>query len=349
MKKLFLLLHLAAAMTMVLGGCSTPDYSIVGQGETVYIEVEGETVYEEVEVPVYIEVEVPGDTEYGEIWVDSFTQYATVDGVDILWIIDTSGSMYRYDDELMAGIEVMLGALPESGWRLAMLSNDPAQASIEAQFPLVPGDDIDDATDMLNAMGTGGREEGFDAAYEYITNNSYASTWMRNDAALLVVFVSDEEEQSDQHMIDVSDFTTWYGGLRGGSAFVSSIVNVDPADSICLSPPVTYNVGYRYMEATNYFSGTIVDICDSDWSAGVTEASNSIDPYEYLELTHVATNEETMRVFINGALNWEWYYQSSDNTVYFTVIPASHDHVEIAYHYDPGDGDTGIDTGDTGF
>ena len=350
MKKLFLLLHLAAAITMVLGGCFSPDYSIVGQGETVYIEVEGETVYEEVEVevPVYIEVEVPGETEYGEIWVDSFTQYATVDGVDILWIIDTSGSMYRYDDELMAGIEVMLGALPESGWRLAMLSNDPAQASIEAQFPLVPGDDIDDATDMLNAMGTGGREEGFDAAYEYITNNSYASTWMRNDAALLVVFVSDEEEQSDQHMIDVSDFTTWYGGLRGGSAFVSSIVNVDPADSICLSPPVTYNVGYRYMEATNYFSGTIVDICDSDWSAGVTEASNSIDPYEYLELTHVTTNEDTMRVFINGALNWDWYYQSSDNTVYFTVIPASHDHVEIAYHYDPGGSDTGTDTGDTG-
>ena len=60
MKKLFLLLHLAAAMTMVLGGCSTPDYSIVGQGETIYVEVEGETVYVEVEVPVYIEVEVPG-------------------------------------------------------------------------------------------------------------------------------------------------------------------------------------------------------------------------------------------------------------------------------------------------
>ena len=139
MKKLFLL---TAAITMVLGGCFSPDYSIVGQGETVYIEVPGETEYVEVEVevPVYIEVEIPGNTEYGEIWVDSFTQYATVDGVDILWIIDTSGSMYRYDDELMAGIEVMLGALPESGWRLAMLSNDPAQASTEAQFPLVPGD-----------------------------------------------------------------------------------------------------------------------------------------------------------------------------------------------------------------
>ena len=345
MKKLFLL---AVATTMVLGGCFSPDYSIVGQGETVYIEVEGETVYVESEVPVYIEVEVPGDTEYGEIWVDSFTQYATVDGVDILWVIDTSGSMFRYELDLLAGIEAMLNALPESGWRLAMASNAPDKAQVEAQFPLVPGDDIDDAIDMYDAMLRGHTEEGFDAAYEYIVNNTYAATWMRSDAALLVVMVSDEEEQSNDYFSNVDDFNSWYGGLRGGSTFLSSIVNVDPADTICSPAPSSINIGYRYMEATNHFGGITVDICDTDWSAGVTDASNSIDPYEYLELTHVTTNEDTMRVFINGALNWDWYYQSSDNTVYFTVIPGAHDHVEIAYHYDAGGSGTGTDTGDTG-
>ena len=143
----------------MLGGCS-PDYGIIVSG--------GETtvVYEEVEVPVYIEVEVP--TDPGEIWVDSFFQPQSVAGVDILWVIDTSGSMNRYDAELIAGIEAMLLALPESGWRLAMLSNDPASASIEAQFPLVPGDDIADAEAMYSAMGRGHREEGFDASSEYL-------------------------------------------------------------------------------------------------------------------------------------------------------------------------------------
>jgi hypothetical protein len=49
-------------------------------------------------------------------------------------------------------------------------------------------------------------------------------------------------------------------------------------------------------------------------------------------------------------LNWDWYYQSSDNTVYFTVIPSAHEHVDIAYHYDPDDpyGTGAMDTGDTG-
>ena len=256
------LLKILAAMTIALSlpSCTSIDYGVIGKGngETVYVEVEvevpGETEY--VEVPVYVEVEVPGETEYGEIWVDSDTQTAAVDGVDILWVIDTSGSMHRYDAQLMDGIAAMIGALPESGWRLAMMSNDPMRAQAEAQFPLVPGDDIDDALDMYNAMGRGGREEGFDAAYEYLVNNPYATTWLRPDAAL----------------------------------------------------------------------------------------------FESIKLTYVTTHEDTMRVFINGALNWDWYYQASDNTVYFTVIPAAHDHVDVAYHYDPDDphGTGTADTGDTG-
>ena len=73
-------------------------------------------------------------------------------GVDIIWVIDTSGSMSAYDEELLAGIEAMLLALPESGWRLAMMSNDPGEASIESQFPLVPGDDIVDAEDRMGTL-----------------------------------------------------------------------------------------------------------------------------------------------------------------------------------------------------
>jgi hypothetical protein len=352
MKRLFFLI---GAVATILTSCQSPDYAVIYSGggnggtETVYVYEEVEV---EVEVPVYIEVEVPGETEYGEIWVDSDTQSAAIDGVDILWVIDTSGSMYRYDEELEAGIEAMINALPESGWRLAMMSNDPMRAQAEAQFPLVPGDDIDDAMDMYNAMGRGGREEGFDAAYEYLVNNSYATTWLRSDAALLVVFVSDEEEQSDQYMIDVVDWTSWYSTQRGGSAFMSSIVNVEAADSVCPHTVNPIDIGHRYMEATNFFGGVIVDICEEDWSPGVTDATSNVEPFEKIELTYVPVHEETMRVFINGALNWDWHYQSSDNAVHFTVIPAAHDHVEIAYHYDPDDpygtGDGTGDTGDTG-
>ena len=338
---------IVAVVTGCTGGI---DYVVHGDGTggTVFVEVPGETEY--IEIPIYIEVEVPGETEYGEIWVDSFDQPQSIDGVDILWIIDTSGSMNRYDPELIAGIEAMINALPESGWRLAMMSNDPSKAAIEAQFPLVPGDDIADAMDMYSAMGRGGLEKGFDAAYEYIINNTYAATWMRPDAALLVVMVSDEEEQSDVHFPNIDDFKSWYNSLRGGSAFLASINNVAQADSVCLSIPNAVDVGDRYMEATNHFGGVVVDICSEDWATGVDDATSRLEPYEALELTYVVSDESTIRVFINGALNWDWHYQASDNTVYFTVIPSGNDHVEVAYHYDPADphGYGSTDTGDTG-
>ena len=52
-----------------------------------------------------------------------------------------------------------------------MFSNSPDKAATEAQFPLVPGDDVEDALDMYTLMQRGHREEGVDSAYEYIVNN----------------------------------------------------------------------------------------------------------------------------------------------------------------------------------
>ena len=79
----------------------TQDYAVVtGETKTVVVtETVTETITEtetvEVEVPVYIEVEVP--VNEGEIWIDSFTQPMSVDGIDILWVIDRSGSMSGED------------------------------------------------------------------------------------------------------------------------------------------------------------------------------------------------------------------------------------------------------------
>ena len=332
-------------------GCS-PDYSIItGKTETITETVtETETIVEEVEVPVYIEVEVPvyiGDTavdDPGLIWVDSFTQPNTVDGIDILWIIDTSGSMRRFDAQLLLGIETMLTALPPTSWRLVMMSNYPVRAVAESQFPLVPGDDILDAEAMYSAMGRGGMEEGFDATYEYIINNSYSATWMRPDAGLLVVFVSDEQEQSNDHFVDVSDFVSWYGGLRGGSVFLASIVNHDTTESLCtfVSP---IDVGTRYMDATNAFGGNIIDICAEDWTAGVADAAASVEPHESWTLTHTAI-ADSVRVFMNGILSTSgWIYSVTDNTVYFTDVPSGSTLVEIGYrYYETADTDS-ADTG----
>jgi len=313
----------------------TQDYAVINskEPETIVVtETITETITEEIEieVPVYVEVEVP--VNEGEIWIDSFTQHMSIDGIDILWVVDRSGSMNRYNPELLAGVEAMLLALPTSDWRLVMISADPTRSVTSTEFPLVPGDDIDDAAAMLATLTSAPFEEGFNSVYEYINHNPYSSTWMRPDAGLLVVFVSDEEEQSDIEYPNPSDFISWYGSLRMGSVFMASIVNQESTASICSWPPSPIDVGDRYMDATRMLGGVIVDICDTDWSPGVTDATHSIEPIEKITLTHKA-EADTIRVFIDGVLNFDWFYVESENTVHFTVLPSAGQLVEVGYLY----------------
>jgi hypothetical protein len=320
---------LGALFCFIMTGC-TPDYRFVN-GDTVYIEV-----------PVYVDNEVPEDP--GLVWVDSFIQVVSVNGIDILWIIDTSGSMNDNETQLVAGIEAMMNNLPTSGWRLNMIAADP-KGYVDQQFPLVPGDTVTDAQTMYNNMTVGPREAGFAALETYFTYSTYAWTWLRNDAALLVVFVSDEEDQSTSEFATATDFINWYSTLRS-NVYLASIVNLDPSESKCnVSSSYT---GERYIDATNHFNGVVIDICSDDWSTGVRDSAVQLEPYESILLTHEPV-EDSIRVFADGALFYDWYFDSSDNTVYFTVVPDAGVLVEVGYRYMPLD--TGInskkDTGNT--
>lgn len=315
------MLRIFLLIIFILVGCRDSDIALIYKDPTVV----------EVEVPVYIEVEVEvgTPTEEVEIWIDSFVQVTAVDGVDIIWVIDRSGSMSIHEPNLMAGIEAMMHALPLGGWRLVMISTDPDEAATENQFPLVTGDDISDAEDMFSLMGTGTEERGFDALYAYIEDNPYSSTWMRHDAALLVVFVSDEDDQS-AIMATPNEFLDWYVARRFGNVFLASIVNVDPADTVCTSTYPPDYIGERYMDATSHIFGTVIDICSDDWSAGVNDATVQIEPITTIELTYEPV-PETIRVFVSGSLYPDWTYDSGRNAVDFSVIPIGGDLVEVGY------------------
>ena len=303
---------LAIFSVFMVAGCG-PDYGIVGEIG-----------------PEYVYVEVPKEELPTEIWVDSFIQPTSMEGVDILWVIDTSGSMHDDEPRLLAGIDAMMNSLPAQGWRLNMISNSPPHVHTDAQFPLVPGDTLSDAQAMFYNMKGGVYEMGFDALEAYLYHNPYANQWMRDDAALLVVFVSDEEDQSNQ---SVAEFVNYYTGLRD-HVFLASIVHLDPAESLCNMS--AYNTGYNSIDATQQLGGVVVDICSEDWAPGVQDASAQVEPYEELKLTHRPIKNE-IYVFINGVPNYDWYYVRSDNTVYFDIIPESNDLVEIAYPYLPID------------
>lgn len=292
---------LATFLLLVLSSCTTIDYTLGSNAPP-----------EELET---------------DIWIDSFTQVGSYENIDIIWVIDRSCSMNDNDEELLAGIESMMNLLSSDvNWRLKMITAGDRSVPQSNSFPLTQGATYNDALAMLNSLPGDGGEAGFAALYDYVTYDSYAQTWLRPNAAMLVVFVSDEEEQSNML---VSNFISWYANLRN-SVYMSSIVNVDPIDSVCAYAPNVLNVGYRYIEATDYFKGNVLDICSSDWSSGVAEATSRIEPYEHYVLTHIPY-EDTIVVFQNGSPFNAWYYEPLDNTVYFDEVPAEGVLMEIGY------------------
>mgnify|MGYP003117741267 CR=1 FL=1 len=310
----------------------------------VYEEKEVEVIVEvekEVEVPVVKEVEVlVHDTadDAADVWVEHFIQPTTANGVDILWVIDPSGSMYDDMPNILAGIDAMMNALPPLGWRLAIIPADYRFSETVSEFPLLPGDTPDMAEGMYNSVIYGAYEAGFDAAYGYLNNNSYAQTWLRPDAAMLIVFVSDEEEQSHAYFNSTGQFTSWYSTYRD-NVFLASIVHLDPTVSLCNY--TSANTGSEYITATNHFGGQVIDICSEDWSAGVLDASNQVTPYEYWDLAKTPLYDDRIYVFIDGLPIPEfdgtianWHYEPTENRVYFDKIPEARSLVEIAYYYE---------------
>ena len=91
---------------------------------------------------VYVEdtAPPPQDTSLDllPIWVDSFTQPNSVNGVDIIWVIDRSGSMQDEAAQITLGIETMMNALPQTQWRLVMINISSMNSANHQDFPLYP-------------------------------------------------------------------------------------------------------------------------------------------------------------------------------------------------------------------
>ena len=214
---------------------------------------------------------------------------------------------------------------------MVIIPSDRRRSETLQLFPLLPGDTPEMAETMYQQAMTGAFEAGFDSLYSYINENPYSSTWMRNDAAILTVFVSDEEEQSQTYFSNTASFLSWYTNLRQYS-YVSSIVNLPQNQTICPGTHNPNNVGDEYILAANHFNGSVIDICSTDWSNGVLAASNQITPLEYYDLTKMPLDFGYIYIFVNGEYYYDWYYQQNENRIYFSIPPEGNALVEIAYY-----------------
>ena len=248
-----------------------------------------------------------------------------------MWVVDPSGSMNMNWPQVVLGVEQMMLALPlDINWRLEIIPTDNYRAKSLQSFPILPGDSLQVAQDHLNNNVIGYAERGFDAVKDYIQENQDASQWMRPDVALLIVFVSDENDSSQQ---TPSQFITWIGYQRS-EVFITSIVNVDINTSLCpndFNP--NYDVGLDYMSVTNHFFGDVIDICEPDWSSGVNQAIQQVQYYDEIGLDYTPVDIDHIEVLVDNVLWTDWTWDEPNNKIIFTTIPPEGSIITISYNY----------------
>ena len=290
--------------------------------DTAYVEVVVE-VEKEVEVEVIVEEEYP-------VWAQTYIQPTLGNGVDILWVVDPSGSMNANWAQVILGVEQMMLALPNNiSWRLEIIPTDPNRARTLQSFPILPGDSLQTAQNHLQNNVQGYFEKGFDAVKSYITQNQDGLQWMRPDVALLIVFVSDENDQSSQSS---SQFITWVQYQRS-EVFVTSIVNVDTATSLCPTDYSYFDIGTEYMDTATYFSGLIIDICEPDWSHGVGQAMQQVHLIDEIQLDYTPVDIDHIEVLVDNVLWTDWTWDEPNNKIIFSVMPPEGSIITVSYNY----------------
>ena len=288
-----------------------------------------DTAYVEVIVEVEKEVEVVVPENY-PLWSQTYVQPSLGNGVDILWVVDPSGSMTNNWAQVVLGVEQMMLALPTNvNWRLEIIPTDQMRAKTLQSFPILPGDSLQTAQNHLQNNVQGHWEKGMDAVKNYMTQNADALQWMRNDVALLISFVSDEDDSSNQ---TATQFIQWVQYQRS-EVYVTSIVNVDTATSLCPDTYGLWDVGTDYIDIANHFSGIVIDICETDWTAGVTQAAQQVHLIDEIQLDYTPVDIDHIEVLVDNVVWTDWTWDEPNNKIIFSVMPPEGSIITVSYNY----------------
>jgi hypothetical protein len=261
--------------------------------------------------------------------------------VDILWVVDSSGSMAPKQARLASNfnnfVDQLVNANPPIDFHIAVISTDTDDTLTRGELrawtlngftgnyiacaPVMTGGVLCNtqatagdagaasaviAFDQLGRVGTNGsaQERGLYAAYLALTNpvniSGATEKFVRPDAALYVVFVSDEDDSSCQPLTRqpvctadpgcrcANDTSLMGAGNWGSTSYFTRFfetytgygtqpcTKVGPDGGIALNAGVADSgvevayYGGRYLQVANDTGGVGVDICQSNFSSALS-------------------------------------------------------------------------------
>lgn len=281
---------------------------------------------------------------------ESFAQ-APLPKVDLLWVIDNTGSMQEEQAALASGFEDLVSQLDAASlaYHLGVVSTDPNSelAGVLLGDPWIITPNAEDpALAFARAAQVGtdglGPEAGL-AAMELALSESLKDGenrgFRRNDASLVVVVVSDDDDHSEPWLGDdpvaVAERLLWEESHRTGlPASMSALIGAPQVG--CQGPGGAALPGDRYAALAQATGGRVGDICAADLGPvldGIAELSSTF-PVRF-ELQS-APYEDELRVSVNGLRQDSgWALETAPAAVVFDLPPPAGAVIRIRYRLPP--------------
>jgi hypothetical protein len=290
----------------------------------------------------------------------SIHEIDTRNKIDILWLVDNSGSMDSIQKNIVKNAELFMTEFIKSNyidWKMGLVSTDRADdpyLGFDVPFNRATVDPVTLFRTKVNSLGTGGDSS------EYVFHNIYRTLtnpgpipFLRPNAHLAVIMVTDEVEQSleiDRSLYEVNNFFVAMRNLINPlfkMRFYGAInaKELDECDA--------YAMKYAESPFENIIkltSGFVVSACKPDFGEGLSNIGKDIASlleYPRLLLTK-RPRIETIKVSYKGLVlepgrpeeGGFWYYDDEFNMIVFYNLNFSQDFEADAVdvHFEVNDG-----------
>ena len=255
--------------------------------------------------------------------------------LDVLWVIDNSGSMNRFQTNLAANIGSFMSAFAATGadYNMGVISTDNWNlGSIITPYVTDPEGEL--ASQVMMGIYGSGMEKGVEMAAEALKDPSSAGpggAFFRPDAKLVVIFVSDEPDHSSPGW---SSYLTFFDTLKPVCDFVPYGVIGDYPGGCSISHPYgNAQFGAGYWHLIDHYGGSWYSICASDWGVQLQDLAGEVTGRRTFGLDETDPIVDTIEVTVNGQATTDWEYDESGNAVVFADghVPEEGQTVEITY------------------
>ena len=263
--------------------------------------------------------------------------------LDILIVVDNSGSMYQEQQNLSTKLNPLLQEVAGTNWRIGITTTDPSHGCINE---VIYNDDADPAQKFADAIidasvyGSG-NERGVLQSVNGLKGECLENPWVRNDSSVAVLIISDEDNCSQGSGCGSNDYgqasylTDYLSSIRvlGVNSHVYGLV-YHPSQTNAQCPTGAHKAN-QYASIITQTNGTWGSICDSDYSNTLEAISSDIATSlnTQFTLTHLPVGPVT--VYVDGVLQPAVNYTVNQKIVEFTSnAPAEGAKVEFDYNFD---------------